>query len=201
MSLLEVMFVVAVLGIFAAIATPSMTRQVHRARLDVTAEAVAGLLDAARTEAMASKRCVRVVVVGDTALKLERLNTFDCDVDPETAQRIDGSAATAATLWKPIRTMVVSHEGTRVALDVAPASTATGGPGSLGSAPEVRYRPNGRIFGQDNDLKNDDAVFVVTHPSLSPLEFKKVLADGNGLICELPRGINPPGSGRDFTCP
>jgi prepilin-type N-terminal cleavage/methylation domain-containing protein len=205
MTLLEVMVVVAILGIFAAIATPSLVRQVHRARLDVTAEGVAGFLDAARVEAMASKRCVRVVVVGDTALRLERLNTFDCDVDPLSAPRIDGSAAgLPSTLWKPLRTMTVAQEGTRVALDVPPAETSGGAPGSVGAASEVRYRPNGRIWGQDLDLANDDGVFVVTHPSLPARDFKKILADGAGLLCILPRGVDPPAGprgGRDFGCP
>ena len=199
---MEVMVVVAILGVFAALATPSLIQQVHRSRLDVAAEGVAGFLDAARVEAMASKRCVRVVVVGDQSLRLERLNTFDCDVDPNSAPRVDGSASgLPSTLWKPLKEMVVASEGTRVTLDVPPAGTAGNAPGSVGAASEVRYRPNGRIWGQDADLTNDDAVFVVTHPSLPPLEFKKVLADGNGLICILPRGIDPPGVGRDFSCP
>src|SRR5690349_17458707 len=105
MTLLEAMVVVAILGVLAALATPSMVLQVHRSRLEVTAEAVSGFIHAARTEAMSAKRCVRVVVSNDSkALRMERLNTFDCDVDPLSAPRIDGSPrGSPQTLWKEIR--------------------------------------------------------------------------------------------------
>lgn len=77
-TLLEMMVVVAMLGILAALAVPNVQPAVRRARLRGAAEEIAGFLDDARHRAVSQGRCFRVRVVGGDTLVMERRNSVDC---------------------------------------------------------------------------------------------------------------------------
>src|SRR3990172_9997317 len=59
-TLLEMMVVVAILGVFFALAVPVLTPEVHKAQLDGASDVVASFVARARSQAMESKRCTRV---------------------------------------------------------------------------------------------------------------------------------------------
>jgi type IV fimbrial biogenesis protein FimT len=77
-TLLEMLVVVAIIGILAAVATPAVEPAVKRARLRGAAEEVAGFIDDARHRAVTQGRCFRVRVVGGDTLILERRSSVDC---------------------------------------------------------------------------------------------------------------------------
>jgi hypothetical protein len=83
---------------------------------------------------------------------------------------------------------------------VRPAALTGTPPGSIAGEAEVRFRPSGRVFGTDLDLNNDDALLEVFHPQLIG-DTKKILVEGNGLLCLLARGNDPPGTYPTFSCP
>ncbi|MCC7071848.1 MAG: prepilin-type N-terminal cleavage/methylation domain-containing protein [Deltaproteobacteria bacterium] len=187
-SLIEVSITVAILGVAAALAVPSLLPIIHRAQLDGGTETAANLMARARAEAMYSKRCVRVRVVSN-ALEVDRLNSFDCE-NPGTAPLIDTGAGT----WINIERVLPESPSVTFALTDDPADT----PG------ELRIRPNGRSYSVDGavagDYTNDDALFTVTH-ALEPAggNHRQILYNGNGLVCALRRGISL--AGPDYNCP
>jgi prepilin-type N-terminal cleavage/methylation domain-containing protein len=192
-SLIEVMVAVAILGIFAALAVPSLLPEVHKAQLNGAAESAAGFLARARAEAMLSKRCVRVRVDAGppTELVMERINSFDCELAAPTAPFIDGSANPFIELAR----LKPESPSVTFTLSVPPAT-----PGG-----ELRIRPNGRSFSALGSaalgLNNDDAVFNVRHPLITAgSDTRRILYDGNGLICAAARGQALAG-GPDFSCP
>lgn len=201
-SLIEVMVVVAILGIMAALAAPTLLFEVQKANLQAASDTVAAFLVRAQNEAMVTRRCVRVQVTGTRQLTADRLNTFDCDNDPASASKIDGSANTflpVGVLNLDTKNIIVTFDnsgGSQVPDECDPA------PGGTGF--ELRFRPNGRVFSNDTTLTDDDAVFVVRHAAMNATgsaNQQKILVNGNGLMCVLKRGINPAGSAPDFSCP
>jgi type II secretory pathway pseudopilin PulG len=200
MTLLETMVVIALLGVLVAIASPDLVRQLHKARVNAAAEQLAGLVDAARSEAMASKRCARVYVAGaGTRIVIERLNSFDCDQSPETAFRIDGRPVAPNTTWTLVKEELVDGwENVLASIEVVPTELIGTPPGAGAVVAEVRFRPNGRVWGQNSNLDDDDAILAIRHRRLA--EVKRVLVEGNGLLCVLRRNEEAPG-GPDYTCP
>jgi prepilin-type N-terminal cleavage/methylation domain-containing protein len=151
-TLIEVMLVVAILGVMFAVAVPLLRPQVHKAQLDSAGDALAALLFRARTEAVKSKRCTRVWINAPRTIVVERLNGFDCDIAPATlapATGLDGSSR----VWVPFDGLTVPSSLTLTFLQapdesdgapVAPGS-AVGAPAGFGGA-ELRFRPNGRVW-------------------------------------------------------
>lgn len=187
-SLIEVSITVAILGIAAALAVPSLLPLIHRAQLDGATETAANLMARARAEAMYSKRCVRVRVVANV-LEVDRLNSFDCE-SPGTAPLVDTGAGT----WINIERVRAESPAVTFTLTDDPAATAG----------ELRIRPNGRSFSNDGgtagDFTNDDALFTVTHPfEPAGTNFRQVLYNGNGLVCAARRGVTL--TGPDYNCP
>lgn len=217
------MVVVAIIGVIAAIAIPFLLPEVDKARAFGSADAVAAFIARARSEAMLSKRCVRVWVLAPRTLVAERLNTWDCDDDPISlgamaVRRIDGSnPPTAANAWLRMNVLSLEEPSLSISFEQAPNETRASslGPGSLVNIPagfdgnEVRFRPNGRVFSNDamaappggplSNLENDDAVIAIAHTRLPAPQ--RILVNGNGLICVIPRGDPPPGSTPNFDCP
>jgi prepilin-type N-terminal cleavage/methylation domain-containing protein len=182
-SLIEAMVTIAIVGIIAALALPSVLPLRASAQLLGNSDLVATTLVRARFEAMAQKRCVRFRAETPTTVTLELLNAFDCDEDPGSAPRPDG----ASPLWVPLLTQPVRlEEGVQVTVIEAPASS----PGPAGAPGEIRFRPSGRVFGQDADLTNDSALLEVS----SPRGAHEIFVQGNGLICRL-KGAQTPVSG------
>lgn len=195
-SLIEMMLVVAVLAVMAALAVPAMGPQVNTAKLEGTAEAVAALLGRAQAEAMAAKRCVRVRIAGSDVIA-ERLNAFDCDVSPATAPLIDATAP----MWIEVGRTRADSAALTLTWDPAPSETTAAALG--GSEPDqLRFRPSGRLWSNDTDVTDDDGVISVTSSQVSaPGNKKKTLVEAQGLICVLDRGQSPGGSGNNLTCP
>lgn len=210
-SLIEVMVVVAIIAVLAAIAVPNLLPEVHKAHVNGAAEVVAATLGRARAEAMLSKRCVRVYVNSndDGVLVAERLNTFDCDVTPAVFPTGWNGAGLDGTnrVWSPLSTTTVDSQTVQLALtppsDTAACSTqsgsSTGVPAGFACS-QLIFRPNGRLWTTDPD-PDDDAVITVSHPGLP--QAKRVLINSNGLICAYRLGdALLPGVGvGDFVCP
>lgn len=198
-SLLETMIVVAVLGVLAALAVPSVLPQVQRAQLDGTADAVAAFLARGRTEAMTSRRCVRFRLASERTAVLERLNAFDCDsFDATPPPAIDPSRGT----WIEIAKLVVDRTNLALSFDPAPSEL---GPRAEGATAEIRFRPTGRIWSRDDmvadplAVADDDGVVKVRDDAARA--YRKVLVESQGLVCMLDRNADPAGVGNDLRCP
>lgn len=203
-SLVEVMVVVAILGVMAAIAAPSLLFEVQKATLNAAADEIGSFVARAQNEAMVSRRCVRVTRPSARVLVAERLNTFDCDRAPLTAAKIDGTAATFiefARLNLERGQLSIIFNGTGGSRVPDECGGTTDAPGSAAGIDEIRFRPSGRVFSGDANLADDDGVLVVRHAAMGAgRDEQAVLVNGHGLICVLPRGTNL-GAGPDFNCP
>ncbi len=183
-SLLEAMVCVVIVGIAAAIALPSVLPLRGQANLQGSCDGLAALLARARLEAMVQKRCARARVV-DVAkpganggavvstVVVEVLASFDCDQTPLRGPFLP-PATGAASPWVEV-TRVRANSDERFVVDRVPVT----GPG--GDAGELRFRPTGRVFGQNNVVTDDSALFTVR----SPAGALSVLVQGNGLVCRL----------------
>jgi prepilin-type N-terminal cleavage/methylation domain-containing protein len=213
-TLLEALVTVAIVGIVAALAVPNLLPEVQKATLDGGGENVAAFLSRARAEAMTGKRCVRVWLPSSSRSEAvaERLNSFDCDATPAT---LPGGAGIDGTtkVWIEFARLRLDSTALALGFRQAPSSSTAAAlaPGSAVGSPvgftgdELRFRPNGRVFSNDatTTLTDDDAVLVLRHPQLGATGFKVVLVEGNGLICVLPRGVEPTvdGAAPNFRCP
>ncbi len=209
-SLIEAMTVVTLLAILAALAVPNLLPEVKKAQLEGAAESVAAFVVAARTDALTSRRCVRVRI--DTAtvphrLVTEALNTWDCDgatgldndvQTPETAPRIRGSGAGQTNLWLPLRSLALPSRAMALAFgdELGSGLPATGAAGSLPGSRELRWRPTGRLYSRDRLVNNDDVAVRIGHEQLvaavgAEAAAKFVVVESQGLVCVLPRGTRP----------
>lgn len=222
-SLIEVLVVVAIIGILASIAVPAIGPQIDIARLETSAEVVASFVARAQAEAIASRRCVRVWLDTPGALETaddidndnttylvaDKLNVYDCDVSPSTAPKISASAG----LWINVARKAMDAGVLDISWDTIPSSTSASALGG-GEPTQFRFRPSGRLFSNDAnssgvmtvddvDVTDDDGVLVVTHGGMEAgiARTKKILVEAQGLICVLPRGVSPAGSGNNLSCP
>ncbi len=193
-SLIEAMIAVAMLGVFAALAVPSLLPEVHKAQLNGDTESAANFIARARTEAMTSKRCVdvRVIAGPPTVLVMERVNSFDCQSATPVAPFIDGSGS-----WR-IELARLKPESPSVSFSLPEDP--------LWPAGRLRIRPNGRSASTDGGatptLTNDDAVFDVTHARLpAGKNTRRILYDSNGMMCVTARGQPLAGASPNFSCP
>jgi type II secretory pathway pseudopilin PulG len=201
MTLVETMVVIALLGVIAALAVPNLSEVMNRVRIDGATEQLAGFLHVARAEAMTSKRCTRITLpAGGTSIRLERLNSFDCDQSPETARRIDGAPVAPATTWVVVKQEQLEGNAAVAGFEVVPTELRGAPPGNVGAGAEVRFRPNGRVWGRDTNVTNDDAVLFVRHKN-KPAIIKRILVEGNGLLCVLGLAQPAPGGPVDFRYP
>lgn len=189
-SLLEMMVVVAILGIIAAVTVPNLQPAIQIAAVQAAGHAVGGFVTQARLSAMSERRCTRVRILTATnppVLVSERLNSFDCD-NETTAPQILSTGG----LWIETGRLRLERNPLVLSLSTAPSDT----PG------EIRFRPSGRTWSNDGDLTDDDAVITVTYPQLTVTSnFVRTVVDGPGPVCTLPRGVNPIGSANTLSCP
>lgn len=188
-SLIEVLVVVAIVGVMAALAVPSLLPAVQSEALNAQGHAVAGFVSSARLAALSLRRCVRVRIAtptGPAVLVAERLNSFDCE-NASGGPLIDSGDAR----WVEISRYILDND--QIALALAPAPTGTPG--------EIRFRPSGRVFSPDEDINDDDGVITVTHPGMTVKPTMHILVDSPGLVCALPRGEEPLGTGNTRSCP
>lgn len=206
-TLLEVMVVVAIIGIVGALAIPPLLPQVHQAQIVGEAEAVAAFVGRARVEAMASRRCTRVrIESASKPIKLvaERLNVYDCDQEPHTAPKIDGSP----TLWLNAGELIIETPAlsidflTNTPSETTQAAFAALSPPHTGEVTQLRYRPTGRLWSADADLTDDDGVLVLAHARLPVgANTTQILFDAAGPICVFPRAATIPTVGTNMSCP
>lgn len=195
-SLIEMMLVVAILAVIAALAVPAMGPFVDAAKLEGSAEAVASLVARAQEEAMSAKRCTRVRLADDQTVVAERLNSYDCDVDPTT------KIVAADPQWIELDRLVLDSDLLEIEFDPAPTETTAAALG--GTEPDqLRFRPSGRLFSSDTVVTDDDGVLKLTHTAMAAglADTKKILVEAQGLICVLDRGVDPGGTAPNFTCP
>jgi prepilin-type N-terminal cleavage/methylation domain-containing protein len=171
-SLIEMLIVVSLLGIVAALATPAMRPTVAHFRVYSSTTAVAAFIDDARRRAVAEGRCVRVRQVGN-ALVAERRNASDCVnltfegwTGVESQLRLDG----------PV-TMTLEALTT---------------PGGVTAADHlVVFRPNGRLYGDgDRDITDDGARVRVGE--IQSFDTRAVIVTPAGRICLKNYGATAP---------
>ncbi len=136
-TLLEMMVVVSVLGLLAAIAVPDLTPAIHNARLRASVDEVRNFAERARRNARAEGRCYRVRVEGDSALVMDRRTHADCFTD-----------ALLDTGWSEVMRAQVMGPGFKYFMETVPADAPP-------AARAIIFRPNGRLRG-DGDLDVED---------------------------------------------
>ena len=192
-TLLELLVVVAILGIAAGLATPAIMPILHVERLLATADQVASFGARGRAQAVVDRRCVRLRIdAAAHAVVLERLNVYDCE-DPAT---VPSSAwiEPSAGIWIEFDRLAL-HPRVTVSLAVPPSETSVG-------TPEIRYRATGRLFSADDVITDDDGAILLEAPDLTSGPNQVfVLFEAHGPICVLPRGQPAQGTGNDLACP
>jgi prepilin-type N-terminal cleavage/methylation domain-containing protein len=198
-SLVEAMIVVSIIAVLAAAAAPSMVDVVWAQRLEGAAEASASAIAAARMDAMTTKRCARVVIE-PTALHVERLNVFDCDAPTAAPPPVRIDPDPSKGLW--VRRATFELESPLV---IEPGLLFVGNLPGGGGVTELRFRPSGRLFSQDETpgLASKGAVLVARHPKIDGARgTKQIGVQRNGLECVMQRGVQVPVNGAgEVVCP
>lgn len=178
-TLLEMMVVVAILGVMAALAVPNLAPLVRRSKLRSAAEEAASFLDEARQRAATQGRCFRVRIVGSDTLVMERRSTVDC------------VNLGAVDSWEPaVATRTL--RGFLIASTAAPAI----------ASPDERFvfRPNSRLRG--NGTLTAQAYGSRLEISLAGQpERGLVLATRVGRVCASLESIAPPALAAPVECP
>lgn len=146
-TLLEMMIVIAIVGVIAAIAVPNLSPLIQRQKLSGAAEELANLIEHGRRAAYGDGRCTRITLSGG-ALFLHAKTGSD------GANCFDSAAVSGGT-WDRQLAVVRPEKGISFGL----ASTE-------GSA--ILFRPNGRLRGNgDLSITNDGAQLRAEHAGLS----------------------------------
>jgi prepilin-type N-terminal cleavage/methylation domain-containing protein len=138
-TLLEMMLVVAIVGVMSSLAVPSLTGVVRAQQERTVVEQIATVLAEARARAGAENRCYRVRATKPSNLVVERRNSVDCiNLDR------DGWDA-------PVRTFDVPASFRVKTETVSPVATSSGCPAVTASDPggacDLIFRPSGRLRG------------------------------------------------------
>jgi prepilin-type N-terminal cleavage/methylation domain-containing protein len=173
-SLIEMMVVVAILAIMAALAAPQMLPITKKLRLAGEAEAVASFLDTVRRRAMAVNRCYRVqvinVAVNTPTLTVEERNSGDCATGHLT---VDG--------WTQKKSHI-PEKGTRLDSNLPTNCHLCGSDTTAATA--IVFRPSGRLRGTNTlDPTQGRARIRVSLFSGLPGEEKDVIIMQSGRIC------------------
>lgn len=185
-SLVEMMVVVAILAILAAMAAPGFLPTIKKARLDGEAGGLAGFLEGVRQRAISDGRCYRVRIAGFAAtgksIVAEQRVSGDC-----VNLTKDGGSATGWTQ----KVSLIGEPGTTFAMALTDLTyNPTVAPDSEGG-PELVFRPNGWLRGNDDNNPNDRGRFVVKQNQL-PGTVETVNVGPTGRICVVIHGAAPP---------
>ncbi len=167
-TLIEVMIVVAIIGIVAAIATPNLQPVLQNQKLVAAGEEVAALVERARRKAYNEGRCYRVRVSGDN-LVLQRKggnNGANCKGD---AGGFDISSHT----WEAAIATVRPETG----------AISFGIDTNYGQD-EIIFRPSSRLRGDGDHVSDDRAQVTAEHALLGKGIAFRVTPVGR--ICRVP---------------
>lgn len=183
-TLIEMMVVVAIVGIIAALAVPNLTPVVQNSSLSAEVQRVGSTLERARRLAMNQGRCHRVRLNGGNLL-LERRSNANCGYCPpgqSNCNRVDPSNdISAATGWDPA--LFTLRPETGLVYDDLEVSPNSIGAGTTNAS--IVFRPNGRLRGDgDMDVTDEGARIVIKHNQLSE-RVGLVLVESTGRICFL----------------
>lgn len=135
-TLLEMMLVVAIVGVMSSLAVPSLTGVVRAQQERTVVEQIATVLSEARARAGAENRCYRVRATTPSTLVVERRNSVDCvNLDK------DGWDAPVRTFTVP-STFAIRHE--TIVRDEACGALVPTAPGGVC---DIIFRPSGRLRG------------------------------------------------------
>jgi prepilin-type N-terminal cleavage/methylation domain-containing protein len=162
-SLIEMLIVVSLLGIIAALATPAMQPTVAEFRVFSSTTAVASFIDDARRRAVAEGRCTRVRLTGGRLVTERRTGTDCVNLGTEGWT----SAEITLGLEGPVRL-------TADALTV-PASVTR-------DDHLIVFRPNGRLYG-DGDLDTTDDGARIELKETAAQDHRAVVITAQGRVC------------------
>lgn len=156
-TLLEMMVVLGILSIVAAVAVPNLKPLLDQQKVRGVGDEVAGYLDRARRLAYGTGRCTRVSVVGDT-MRLHRHSNDNC-ID------LNGS-------WVDMGNILRAPPGVTLGIE------------NLDGSDVIIFRPSGRMRGTaapDYDITNDGARVTVNGSTAN--RWTEVQMTANGRIC------------------
>jgi len=186
-SLIEAMMVVAVLGIIAAVAVPSLLPVIQRSELGGATDNVVGFVSRARVQAFSDRRCVQLLIGAKVAgqrqrLTLRELNTYDCDGTTAHAQALATAPRIVAggDLWLEIDALDIESPNVIVEF-VDPLVNAEGHTGE-----ELRFRGNGRLWSATANTAGDDMTIRLRHERSG--EQKQFRVASNGVVVDRPGG-------------
>jgi Tfp pilus assembly protein FimT len=180
----EVMVVVAIVGVIAALAAPNLVPMAKMNRLYGMGETVAAFLDATRRRAVGDSRCYRVIAAGAGTLSAQRRTVGDC-------VNLDD------TNWVEVQTLVREASSMSFALDSLTQATVPA------ANFHIVFRPNGRLVGDgDIDSSNaDDGARVALSDTEVPLSVRAIVITANGRICHFGAGVPLAALASPVNCP
>lgn len=174
-TLVEMLVIVAILGVIAALAVPNIAPMLASAKQHTEVEQLASFIDAARRQAINEGRCFRIRQIGST-LAVERRESGDC-----VSINRDSWSSPLLRL-SPSETFVYTLAGQSL---TTPASV-------LADDHRIVFRPSGRLYG-DGDLDvADDGARVVVQSTQSGVK-RAVVVTALGRVCAVNYGATNPG--------
>lgn len=193
-SLIEMMAVVAALGILLTIGMASIAPSLDRIALGGETDAVIAFIQRARAEAIMQRRCVQVFVPTPAAgarqeLLMRTLNSHDCDGLTASNKSMASAPHIVASgpLWIDTAKLAVESKAVKVVLTRG-LDNAEGAlcPRNVKPCREIRFRPTGRLWSADANLTNDDVTVALTHSRITQPTIVGIA--GNGAFSSLPPG-------------
>ncbi len=180
--MIEVMVVVAIVGVLASLAVPSLLGVAKVNKVRSAIQDVAAILEEARTRAGVEGRCFRVRASTTTTLVIERRATVDC---------VDLSKDSWETA---VKTFTLPPGFTVTTAATAAANTTTT------ANDTIVFRPNGRLRG-DGTLTTTEYGARVQVKLTSANEFATADVTRLGRICVATRGSTNVTLAAPVTCP
>ncbi|MBM4280080.1 MAG: type II secretion system protein [Deltaproteobacteria bacterium] len=180
-SLVEVLVVVAMLGVIAALAVPNLLPMTQQVRLQGDVARIAAFLEAVRARTLSEQRCYMVTVSGRTVFASRR-SSPDCvnlGADSWASNVLSTSVDAGATL-------------SLGATDALPAG--------LPADQRMIFRPNGRLRG-DGDLDPTEEIARIVVGQSGIADKGVVLVSSFLRICTLPATATVPTLTTSLGCP
>ena len=199
-TLLEMVVVVAVLAVIAALSIPNLLPVLHIQQLESSGNTVAAFVGRARAEALARRRCVRVRLPSANVIVSEVLNSYDCEAP--TAAIPELLIDSAKPLYVELARIELPASITAAFASTLPVNVPSGEK-PAGEPDQIRFRGTGRLWSNDAVLTgdNDENAIILTHARVVAGNTKAVLVESPGTICLYKRGQALVGVAGNYTCP